>query len=117
MLTQQALWPAQGPMGAFDPPLDLEDAAALGALLATERAADALCAAAQGGAPGFGRPLADALCGLAARLQARWLQTLQVPTSKVIWSALKFKPNQTIGGCAVWRGSGFGSGFDFGPCD
>ncbi|KAK9825377.1 hypothetical protein WJX81_006910 [Elliptochloris bilobata] len=47
--------------GAFDPPLSAEAAAALGALLTTDTAADALCGALQGGAPYFGRPLADAL--------------------------------------------------------
>lgn len=60
-----------GSGGAFTPALDARAAAALGGLLASEPAADAACAAVRSGAPAFARQLADALCGLAERGQAR----------------------------------------------
>ena len=64
--------PAQADSGgAFELPLSPQAAAALAGLLATDAAAGALCGALQGGAPAFGPPLADALCSLAERLQAR----------------------------------------------
>ena len=63
--------------GAFTPALDARAAAALGSLLASEPAADAACAAVRSGAPAFAAQLADALCGLAERGQARDRSLLQ----------------------------------------
>ena len=73
LMAEPAFVPAQADCGgAFDPPLSPQAAAALGGLLATDVAAGALCGALQGGAPAFGRPLADALCSLAERLRVRF---------------------------------------------
>ncbi len=79
-----------GSGGAFTPALDARAAAALGGLLASEPAADAACAAVRSGAPAFARQLADALCGLAERGQARrqGLLPRRVPLGQPLFPAV-----------------------------